>query len=121
MNFYVLDYLRSFSEVISVLFVGIGVLSIFQASRVITRQQRLHNTAQLLSPYYDNLVAPIQALKAVSADEFAQGVGAISPEKSNAYYQVLKYLNALEFVSTLINTGTVDERMASKLMRGTVG
>lgn len=120
MPFYVLEYLGSITDIVSAMMVGAGVLVIFQASRQMTRQQRLHNTAELLSPYYDRLIAPIDALRIVSADEFAQGAAVVGLEKVAAYDAVLRYLNSLEYVSVLINTGTIDERVAAKLIRGTV-
>lgn len=120
MPFYVLDYLNSFSDIISALLISVGIIVLFQASRQMTRQQKLHSTAELIAPYYDRLIAPVASLQVLSADDFARGAADLGPEEAAAYDAVLRYLNSLEYVAVLINTGTIDERMAAKLIRGTV-
>jgi Domain of unknown function (DUF4760) len=115
-SIYIIEYLSSFSTVFAAIFIAMGVLLIVQSIRRFEAQQRRVNTADLLGKFYRDLQLPRKALEQVSADEFAIGLQGQSPEKLDFYLTILKYLNEMEFVSLLINSRTVDEHMAKRMM-----
>lgn len=120
MPFYALEYINAFSGLISACLIMAGVMLAYQSSRQYLTQQRRKATAELLAPYYDRIIAPKGAFKIVSADEFSEGSSSLSAEKLESIKQIISYLNALEYISLLVNSKTVDEAMASSLVRGSV-
>ena len=111
------NVLLSFITILTTILVAMCTLLIAQTARRFERQQRRVNTVDLLGKFYRDMMLPLEAIENLPADEFVLGIRNQRPEKMESFITIMKYLNEMEMVAILINSGTVDEGLAKRLMR----
>jgi hypothetical protein len=116
---YLLEFLASFSGILSSLFIAFAAFFIAIYLRRLEKQQRRRATATLLADYAHRMIFPREALIYLTPEKFAEGAfeGSASEHARN---QLISFLNSMEYVSILVRTETIDEDLAKEYLRGTL-
>jgi Domain of unknown function (DUF4760) len=119
-KFYVLDFLSSFSSLFTAIFVAFGVLLVVRGMQRLERQQKATQTAELIAKYFWQMQFPRDAVRALPADDFVAISGLPANERPQAFEQITTFLNDVEFLAMLVNSGTIDEKMVATMMRSQI-
>src|SRR3712207_311010 len=113
----ILDLLVYSSGIVSSLFIAFAAVFIAAYLRRLEIRQRRATTAAILLQFADKMIIPRRALDIVSPRDFANP----APDDlhvDDARQKLLSFLNAMEYISLLVITGSVDEKLAREFWKG---